>query len=372
MTIDDMAALFRDAASALARIPALDAAVTSLHAANEQAETRIADLLRTLADTRSQLDAATTQLATLTAKRGTFEIDPAFDSERALWHGRLREALLAQHAAIIEHVQKSSAETIGFTVNDYVFALVWSLAGYGDPLVLNEIAVVMSELRKREIVLVGAKDAAFMTSLYALAAYVFTVNKHADADYWRERALAACVNGVPSDDFMHAYAASAETALYLWLSTSDQRWLDDLNVRIDELRRSIWIDADGRAAWFHRPSFAWDKDIYGRSIPATTYISYVFQALAMLDRCGFTVIPMTALERLLCFLTSPPASLYYWMDGQLRANGKGVLCQYDPAKLGSRGWYVFDGGGEIARRIEASDYRKFAMFPAAFVGKANT
>lgn len=309
------------------------------------------------------------KLADLQTRRGVFQVDAKFDGNRALWHGRLREAILTQHAAIIDLVRTGSAELIGFTVKDYMFALAWSLAGYGDPDVLAEIADVMGELRKRDPVPAGTKDAAFMASLYALAAHVLTINHHADADYWRDRALTMCAAGVPSDDFMHAYAASAETALYLWLTTSEQKWLDDLNARIDELRRSIWIDADGRAQWFHRPAFAWDKDSTGRSIPMVAYTSYVFQALAMLDRCGFTVIPMTALERLLCFLTSPPERLFYWMDGAARVNAKGVVCQFDPGKLGSRGWYVFDAGGEIQRRIETADYRRFTGFPAAVVGR---
>lgn len=188
MTLDTMqtASWFTDVGEALGKIPALESDLAAARSDNAAAETMIAALQRELADAVGQLETANAQIAALTKQRGAFEIDTAFKSEQMRWYGKLREALAAYSPTIRTVAQTRTPEIVGFSVRDHVEYLAWALRATGDPLMREEVAAVMGIVRDRtDFNPTTYKDITFLTSLYALTAYVLCSGEtpHPDGAY---------------------------------------------------------------------------------------------------------------------------------------------------------------------------------------------
>lgn len=374
MTLDTMqtASWFTDVGEALGKIPALESDLADARRDNAAAETMISALQCDLADAVGQLDTANAQIAALTKARGTFDVDAKFDSDRMRWYGKLREALAAYSATIRNVAQTKKPEIVGFTVRDYVEFLVWALRTTGDPLLREEIAQIMSVIRDRaDFNPVYAKDITFITSLYALTAYVLCSGEtpHPDGEYWKQKALEACSNGVPSDNIMHPYTAACLTAWVMWLLTGEERFRTAAESFRAELQRSITILEDGRAIWCHRPKYS-ESYIYGHIIQPLTYARYVIADWMLMYILGLEIAPVDALVKTVQFVTTPVGNLYYWLDGALRVNFDGIEVQYDQPKLttSNLGFVISaDVSGVLRARFEAMNYST-PYIPAAMVG----
>lgn len=370
MTLDTVqtASWFVEVGEALGKIPVLESDLADARSDNAAAETLISALQRDLADAVGQLETANEQIAALTKQRGTFEVDAKFDSDRMRWYGKLREALAAYSATIRTVAQTRTPEVVGFSVRDHVEYAAWALRATGDVWLREEVAEVMGIVRARtDFNPTTYKDITFLTSLYALTAYVLCGGEtpHPDGAYWKARAVEACATSVPGDNIMHPYTASCLTAWLLWLLTGEDRFRIDAELRRDELRRSIQLLESGRAVWYHRPKFA-ESLVYGHDIQALTYARYVIADLALLAALGFEVIAPDALIKTVEFVTSVEGNLYYWLDGETHPNSNGLMVQFDQPKLttSNLGFVMSD---VLRVRFEAMNYST-PYVPAALVG----
>jgi hypothetical protein len=281
-------------------------------------------------------------------------------------------------------IASGKAETIGFTVKQHVALLAWLIDRIGDPLLVVEFALVMNALRDRieagTFHAATGKDSAFLASLYALAGYTLTVNGwHSESireagDFWAQQALNLCAAGVPSDDLMHSFAASAETARLLYLLTGETRFAESAEEKRRELVASITL-VDGRATWEHRLASFMNDEVRQKT-PAlrTTYARYTMQSLLFLHRLGVPTVPMEALARQMLFLTSK-GKLFYWMDGAARRdplrfdkfyNADPTLYEFDEDKFATSLWsafHVYDGSGELEQRVVKSIGNNGIPFP---------
>ena len=201
--------------------------------------------------------------------------------------------------------------------------------------------------------------------MYALVAYVTHVNRHLDAAveaaavYWNGELMELCHNDIPSDDLTHSYAASVETAWYLYLLTGESCYRVDAEQRRDELVRSITIGADQRAQWNHRPAFAASKS--ANTLQRTTYGRYVMQTMVMLKRTGLDTIPMASLVKTVLGIVRANGTISYLIDGTQEES---------VGKIPSSNWALlvpYDTSGELAKRLTAAVRAHHVLVPAGFL-----
>lgn len=305
--------------------------------------------------------------------RKLFAVNPAFAADnlpegKRKWHTQLLQALKMPTADpnARKIAGSSISELVGFTIKDYVVALASALDATGNVLFLREIIEVMEVLKKRQVFTIDSnKDRAFIASMYALVAYVTHVNRHLDAAveaaavYWNGELMELCHNDIPSDDLTHSYAASVETAWYLYLLTGESCYRVDAEQRRDELVRSITIGADQRAQWNHRPAFAASKS--ANTLQRTTYGRYVMQTMVMLKRTGLDTIPMASLVKTVLGIVRANGTISYLIDGTQEES---------VGKIPSSNWALlvpYDSSGELAKRLTAAVRAHHVLVPAGFL-----
>ena len=264
-----------------------------------------------------------------------------------------------------------AADSVGFAVKDYVVAVASALDATGDCGFLREIVSVMGVLRERMaafvLTLTLGKDKAFVASLFAFTASLCHVNRAHDpvfaeaADYWLSQYRAIFGESVPTDDLMHSYAASVETAWCLWLLTGEERYQVDAETKRIELFKSILVAEDGCATWHHRPFFARGKQ-EDTPNPRTTYASYIVQTMVMLNRTGLDTVPLGRLAKTVLRIIRANGTISYALDGT------GDEAQ---SKIATRNWALlvpYDPSGELAKRLATAATANQIYIPAGLLG----
>jgi len=357
---------------------------TALSDATKRAESFTvanADLERLLAERDATIKALTERLKnTAPAPRLAFTVNKAFTANALSvtqrgWYDRLWTAIRSPRVDPNPRIVAATGapDKVGWAVKDHIIALLNALDATGNGQFLHEVVAIMEVLRARlsTFTVIYDKDKAFVASLYALVAWACHINRDADpvvfggcADFWLDHLLKAFGGNVPSDDLMHSYAASIETAWYLYLITGDAKYRANAEANRSMFLGGLYALTDGRLFWDHRPMFARTKSDSG--IQRVTYGRYTAQSVAMLHKTDLPMLPMEAGAKTVLGVVRTDG-IAWTMDGA----GDEVLSKLVGANWGL--WCAYEPTGELAKRLAAAWTANSVYIAAALLSvKENT
>jgi len=286
-----------------------------------------------------------------------FKVELDFDPglltpSQQLWYARLWTNINKYTEDSVMKTGNSSG--VGFTGKHHVVALIEAFRVTHDITLLLQVLRYMKLLRNRisTFVIETDKDRAFIASMYALAAWVFHINREVDvfgeaADFWASEALKLCrvTNGtlvVPSDNLAHPHVASIETAYFLWKLTGVQQFLTQADSLFGVFNNEAKY-INGALFWDQRMPITTGKLSLGWQ--ESTYARYTIASFVTLWHVGYETVPMRELVEVVLRIIHEHGSLTKLMDG--------TGFESATVKQGSSLFGIvipFDDSDEVARR----------------------